>query len=131
MEQAIARVKAILENDSTVMADSQAVELTWAPERRRPYITVMLYENTREYGLMLEGPLELDIWDDGPSKVRADRIQRRCRQLLHEKFLTLDHAGAARLSIDRGGFLTDEDPSVVRYNLVFNLRAWEQHLASV
>ncbi len=117
----------VLRNDPDLAAElaeapwgGAAVYTEWAPEHPRPYITLGYSENLTTIQIA-SGSFTFDVWGDGTSHIALEPIRDVLRDALDHRIIDTDR-GPLRMFYDNDGPEREDDPSLVRWRIVYAFR---------
>lgn len=104
------------------------VYLDWSPDHPRPYM-VLTIDEALDGQHVTAGDVTFDIWGDGTSAVALEPIRDRLQELLDHAIVDT-YRGPVRFFYSSDGPERDEDPSVVRWRVIYGFRRGRQEQVS-
>lgn len=106
---------------------SPAVYRNWVATSARPYISLIYQTMRSSHYARRRGPLDIDIFTDGPSTVRAEQIRDRVVFLLDRTILlSMSAPDLLRLYLNTDGEVPTQRPEIAHWNVQLEVHYWRQ-----
>ncbi len=104
-----------------------AIFRNWVSSHARPYVSIMYQTMRSSHWAIRRGPLDLDIFADGPSTVRAEQIRDRIVFVLDRLIVpSMNSPDLLRLYLNTDGEVPTASPEVAHWNVQFEVRFYRQ-----